>query len=303
MPEGSRDFNPGSYHGGSVWPLYTGWTSLAEYKGDHPVQGFMNMSENMRIGDFWAKGAIEEVMHGTVYKPFGVCWHQCWSEIMACMPALEGMLGWQPDALNHTVTLKPVFPATWDTVTITGLRTGTDLLDMKMEKNDTITAYTFSHKGPEQLTIRMYCMLPPGSSVSGVKITGKEGKYILSPEQFAVHVTFQLKKKAVITIHHRGGVALIPPVPAPWPGNESRGFRILDESLSGDVWSLGFQGQSESTDTFRIRTWTPVREVTGASLIQKEDRDQVYQIHFAQGKTKYVKKQVNFRLGINHSKQ
>ncbi len=102
IPEDAVNFNPGSYHGGSVWPLYTGWTALAEYRNGFPVQGYIHMAENMRIGDFWAKGAVEEVMHGERYRPYGVCWHQCWSEIMVHMPALEGMLGWQPDALSHT---------------------------------------------------------------------------------------------------------------------------------------------------------------------------------------------------------
>ena len=33
-------FKPTGYHYGSVWPLFTGWTSLAEYRYGHNVQGF-----------------------------------------------------------------------------------------------------------------------------------------------------------------------------------------------------------------------------------------------------------------------
>jgi len=296
IPENNMLFNPGSYHGGSVWPLYTGWTSLAEYRNGFPVQGFMHMTENMRIGRFWAKGAIEEVMHGTKYRPYGVCWHQCWSEIMVFMPAVEGMLGWFPDAIHHTVSLKPEFPAGWDSVSVQGLRVGDHRLGMKMKKNDSVTVFVFSHKGPGLLTVHLNCKFPAGTVIQKVAVEGKNSKYVTAPEKFVSEISFDIKKEARGRIRHRGGVCLVPPVPAPLPGQASHGFRVINEHYSQRVWSVRLQGRAGSRDTVRIRAYEPVVVVEGGKLLGKKGNTLFYEIRFQENKQKYMEKQLVLQL-------
>ena len=96
-------FNPRGYHYGGVWPLFTGWAALAEYAYGRPVQGFTHITNNMVIKNYWAAGFVEEVMSGAVYRPAGVCPHQCWSETNIAHPAISGMLGWRPDAMQHSI--------------------------------------------------------------------------------------------------------------------------------------------------------------------------------------------------------
>ncbi|MCX6138048.1 MAG: GH116 family glycosyl hydrolase [Ignavibacteriales bacterium] len=72
-------FNPGGYHYGSVWPLFTGWAALAEYEYGNSTQGFAHIWENIFIKKHWALGFVQEVMSGAVYRPSGICPHQCWS--------------------------------------------------------------------------------------------------------------------------------------------------------------------------------------------------------------------------------
>ncbi|MFA4863875.1 MAG: amylo-alpha-1,6-glucosidase, partial [Bacteroidales bacterium] len=122
VEEGSPHFNPGGYHTGSVWPLFTGWAALAEFRNNNYLQGFSHLMSNILIYQYWGLGFIEEVLHGEIFQPFGVCHHQCWSETMALQPAIEGMLGYQPDALKHQISLKPWFPADWSTVKVSGIR-------------------------------------------------------------------------------------------------------------------------------------------------------------------------------------
>ena len=114
--EDSKHFHPRGYHTGSVWPLYTGWVALAEYKYGNHIQGYSHLMNNINVYKHWAKGFIEEVLHGGEYKPNGVCAHQCWSETMAVQPLIEGMLGLEVDANLNALKLSPavlltLFPA------------------------------------------------------------------------------------------------------------------------------------------------------------------------------------------------
>ena len=122
--EESELFNPRGYHTGSVWPLFTGWTALAEYKNGNFNQGYTHMMNNLLVYRYWAKGFIEEVLNGLEYKPSGVCRHQCWSQTMVSQPILEGMLGMEPNAFEHKVSLSPGLPVDWDSLTVNHIKVG-----------------------------------------------------------------------------------------------------------------------------------------------------------------------------------
>ena len=50
---GSPGYNPGGYHTGSVWPLFTGWVSLAEFSYGHYLQGFSHLMSKLLIHKYW----------------------------------------------------------------------------------------------------------------------------------------------------------------------------------------------------------------------------------------------------------
>ena len=134
VEETSPHFNPGGYHTGSVWPLFTGWAALAEFRNNNYLQGYSHLMSNILIYKYWGLGFIEEVLNGETFEPFGVCHHQCWSETMALQPAIEGMLGYQPDAMKRQITLKPWFPADWDSVKVSWIKMGDQVISMEAWK-------------------------------------------------------------------------------------------------------------------------------------------------------------------------
>jgi hypothetical protein len=95
---------------GSVWPLFTGWASLAEFFGGKPVEAFQHLCSNVGLFTHFGAGYMEEVLHGERFQPAGVCPHQAWSETMVLQPALEGMLGLKSDSLSKRLTLRPYLP-------------------------------------------------------------------------------------------------------------------------------------------------------------------------------------------------
>jgi glycogen debranching enzyme len=104
-----------SYHQGSVWPLFTGWAALAEYRGGQPLAGYQMLMENANLTRAQDLGADTELLSGDFFVPFGRSTsHQLWSSAMVITPALRGLFGIEIDAQKKTVTVNPHLPAGWE---------------------------------------------------------------------------------------------------------------------------------------------------------------------------------------------
>jgi glycogen debranching enzyme len=122
-----------SYHQGSVWPLFTGWAALAEYRGGQPLAGYQLLMENANLTKAQDLGAVTELLSGDVFVPFGRSTsHQMWSSAMVITPILRGMFGISVDAQTKTITVNPHLPAGWDHAEIKGLRVGDETVDLKI---------------------------------------------------------------------------------------------------------------------------------------------------------------------------
>jgi len=104
-----------SYHQGSVWPLFTGWAALAEYRGGQPLAGYEMLMENANLTKAQDLGAVTELLSGDYFVPFGRSTsHQLWSSAMVITPTLRGLFGIEIDAQKKTITVNPHLPAGWD---------------------------------------------------------------------------------------------------------------------------------------------------------------------------------------------
>ncbi|OGU86349.1 MAG: hypothetical protein A3K31_02015 [Ignavibacteria bacterium RIFOXYA12_FULL_35_25] len=253
----SKLFKPTGYHYGAVWPLFTGWTALAEYEYGNSVQAFSHFNENLAIKNFWALGYVEEVMNGSVYKPSGVCPHQCWSETNILHPAITGMIGWKPNAVEQSATLKPRFPLSWDTISVADLRSGKSLLQLSMKRGLNRTVYSIKLiEGPE-LKVQFSPEIPDGMKIKKAFIDKKE--IAIKDSTFrgllAIPIQIQLKTTVEIVFEHTGGIGMYPVVPHPQPGNSSQGFRIISTSLSGKQYTLIVEGKSGTEGNFILNAF------------------------------------------------
>ncbi|RKY53796.1 MAG: hypothetical protein DRP89_05730, partial [Candidatus Neomarinimicrobiota bacterium] len=217
-------FNPRGYHYGSVWPLFTGWTALAEYQYGNSTQGFTHIVNNLYIKNHWALGYVEEVMNGAVYKPSGVCPHQCWSETNILHPAITGMIGWKPDVPEKSAALNPRFPLHWNEVKINNLHAGQTVLQLQMERTKTNTRYEFNLiKGPNIL-VDFTPEIAEGMVIDETKLNGKIIKVCSQTKRglLTEPISFPLKDRVEIVFHHHNGVGMIPLMPQPAPGKSSK---------------------------------------------------------------------------------
>lgn len=82
-------YEPGGYHAGAVWPLYTGWVSLAESKAGRSEAARRHWEQAARLYRLHALGAWPEVLHGDEGYAIGVAADQAWSTAMTLLPLVE----------------------------------------------------------------------------------------------------------------------------------------------------------------------------------------------------------------------
>jgi glycogen debranching enzyme len=118
-------YNPVAYHAGSVWPLFTGWVSLAEYRAGHGLAGYMHLMQNVNLTWTQNPGAVTELLSGDEFQPLPRSTsHQTWSSAMVLTPGLRGLFGLDWDSLDRTLRLAPHLPANWDRATLRNVPLG-----------------------------------------------------------------------------------------------------------------------------------------------------------------------------------
>ena len=148
-------YDPISYHQGSIWPLFTGWVSLAEYRAGRALSGYAHLMQN--AGLTWAQdlGSVTELLSGALYQPLGrSSSHQVWSSAMVLTPALRGLFGLDFDALHHTLRLAPNLPAQWDGAKLHNVPLGNARLEIEFTRRKDGLAVRARSSTPEP-----FCLL------------------------------------------------------------------------------------------------------------------------------------------------
>jgi hypothetical protein len=201
-----------SYHQGSVWPLFTGWAALAEYRGNQPLAGYQMLKENANLT--WAQdlGADTELLSGDFFVPFGRSTsHQLWSSAMVVTPTLRGLFGIDVDAQTKTITVNPHLPANWDRAEIRNVRVGSETIGLTFLQSKGALTVSFT--------------APPSS---GVKLASAQTGTRSLPNQS-------------LTIP-RPAVAVVPFFRKPSPGDRTRSIRVLNEVDAQRQLSLTLEG-------------------------------------------------------------
>jgi len=255
LRDDSRLFKPTGYHYGSVWPLFTGWASMADYQYGNTVQGYSKIMNNLNVYKAWALGTVQEVLNGAVYKPSGVCANQCWSETMVVQPILEGLLGLDVDAGNGKLKLAPALPANWDSLDARNIRIGNSFISMRFKRNGNTLSYGFSSAGKDTITIELSPLLPPGTMILSCRINHKDAPFTTGISSAGTRIKLEFKPgiSDLVEIEYRNGISILPAVQDPKPDYNSEGLRIIDADLHGMVYSVLTENVCGSTG--QIRVW------------------------------------------------
>ena len=134
----SANYDPISYHQGSVWPLFTGWVSVAEYRTGHTLAGYTHLMQNADLT--WAQdlGSVTELLSGQFNQPLGRSTaHQLWSSAMVISPVVRGLFGLEWNVGQNKLTITPNLPADWQDATIHNIPFGNARFDLRFTRSST----------------------------------------------------------------------------------------------------------------------------------------------------------------------
>jgi glycogen debranching enzyme len=249
LPDDHPDYDPRGYHQGSVWPLFTGWVSLAEYHRRRPTPAFAHLYGNVWNYLDGAKGCIEEVLDGDRYQPAGVCPHQAWSESMVLQPLLEGMLGLHPDAQSGRLRLAPQWPPHWTWARLENLRLGDRRISVHFERRREEWLYRFDNDGaPVQIGLDL--SLPPAAAETRVEVDGQR-----IPVRDDATIWFNLEKRRTVRLWVPRFLGVVPPIFRPRSGQPSRGFRVVDETFDGRFYKISCDGRPGASASIELVLW------------------------------------------------
>ena len=165
----SSHYDGSGYHFGAVWPLFTGWASVGEYRYHRELPAYSNLRANALLGADGSLGHFAEVLSGDYYSGFSTSSpHQIWSAAMSVSPLLRGLFGLQTDALKHEITLAPHVPADWTMFSIRNVPLQTARVDFQYRKTANSIVLETTRTGAENCTVEFSPAFSLRTMLSGV---------------------------------------------------------------------------------------------------------------------------------------
>jgi glycogen debranching enzyme len=240
LAESDPFYDPISYHQGSVWPLFTGWASVAEYRTGRSLSGYTHLMQNADQTTNQDLGAVTELLSGAFFQPFGRSTsHQLWSSAMVIVPALRGLFGVDVDAVARTVHVDPHLPADWDGAEIQRLHVG-----------DSMCSLEYRREG-QSMVVRVKDIV--GGSVRVA--SGAKGARVMAD---GMSVAVPLPAVEVAVSHG-----------LPLPGSRTAQMKVLAETGEGRSLKLELEGQAGSVVQLKVRRNLPKLNIhaEGADLV------------------------------------
>lgn len=266
-------YSAGGYHFGSVWPLFTGWASVGEYRYHRALPGFSNLEANAQLALDGSLGHVTEVLSGDYYQPLSTSSpQQIWSAAMVVSPLLRGLFGLQTDAGTCRVALAPHVPADWTWFTLDHVRVGSASLRLAYRKTTGDISLTVTRTGGV-CTLEFAPAVSPRAQILGVEMNGRRVPFQIKKNDVDQHIVLQFPVSAGestlrIRLRNDFGLSLSPPLPP--LGSTSQGLRVLKESWTParDVLTLDIAGAQGKQ--YELGLWNPaqVASVEGAELLR-----------------------------------
>ena len=285
----SRDpkYNPGGYHFGSVWPLFTGWASVGEYRYHRSLPAYANLRSNALLGLDGPLGHFTEVLSGDYYQALSTSSpHQIWSAAMVVSPLLRGMLGLDANTLTHQVVLAPHVPAGWDSFRVGNVSIEGCTLSLAYRRTFETVVLDIRREGTGECSLEFSPALALRARISGAELNGRNISFTVQKNAEDQHVVVKFpvpggSSTLRLTVRNDFGLSIHSELPA--LGSASEGLRVVSETWSENLDSLRLDVSGRPGKTYDLDLWNPaqVRAVDGGTL-PKSDQPRL-QISFPGG--------------------
>ncbi len=298
----SKVYDGSGYHFGAVWPLFTGWASVGEYRYHREFPAYSNLRANALLANDGSLGHFTEVLSGDYYQGFSTSSpHQIWSAAMVVSPILRGLFGLQTNAQSHEITLAPHVPADWTWFGIRNVHLGNLSVDFQYRKTQDSVTVEATRSGTGDCWVEFSPAFSLRTKVVSVEMNGKPLPFKIHPNDEDQHVSMRLPVHAganrmVIRVKNDFGLALANVLPA--LGSTSRGLRVISNSWNSARDQLTVEVSGVPGMDYELGVWNPgqISSVEGAVLTEQgkirieipgaKDKDYSHRtvvIHFGRG--------------------
>lgn len=268
----SKVYDGSGYHFGSVWPLFTGWASVGEYRYHRQFPAYANLRSNALLGVDGSLGHFTEVLSGDYYQSFSTSSpHQIWSAAMVISPILRGMFGLSTDAEKGEIALAPHVPADWTAFAIRNVHVGGVSVDFQYRKTPEDISLEINRSGRGGCAIEFSPAFSLRTKVVSVVLNGKPVSFKMQPNSNDQHLDVSLQLNAganTLVIRTKNDFGLILSNELPHLGSAGRGLRVLSQSWNESRTELTLNVSGLTGATYELGVWNPtqISSVEGAAL-------------------------------------
>jgi glycogen debranching enzyme len=269
-------YNPSGYHFGSVWPLFTGWASVAEYRYRRPFQAYENLRANALLTFAGAPGHITEVLSGDSNQGLSQSTpHQTWSSAMVIAPLLLGMFDLRVDALDRRISLAPQLPANWNNVALRNIRLGEAAVDLRIEQKPGLARLVIAANQASGATLDDSPAFSPHAHIVRATLNGRPLPYTVTASGYDQRANLRIPldgREQAVEVRTEGDVRLAYDSVLPALGGASSGLRLTHESWSADAqtWTLQFEGAGGGVYELAVFGAQEILSVEGGELLRDQ---------------------------------
>ncbi len=240
--EGTPFYDPISYHQGSIWPLFTGWVSLAEYRAGRTLAGYAHLMQNAGLTWVQDLGSVTELLSGDLFQPLGrSSSHQVWSSAMVLTPALRGLFGLDWEALHRTLRVAPNLPASWERAKLHNVPLGNSRIELEFTRQKDallVRARSAASEG--------FCLVPQSA-----------------PRDQPCRAPAAAVQELVLPLP---AVELGIPAQLPFPGARTAQLKVVGERRTANRFEVDFEAPGGAEYDLPVRINQPNMQSKGAEL-------------------------------------
>ena len=268
----SKVYNGSGYHYGAVWPLFTGWASVAEYRYHRAFPAYENLRSNALLGVDGSLGHFTEVLSGDYYQSFATSSpHQIWSAAMVISPILRGLFGLKVEAEKHQIALEPHLPADWTSFGMHNVRIGDVGLDLRYRKTADSIVLEVKRNGTGDCWVEFSPAVGLRANILGVELNGRSVAFKVEPNANDQHILVRFPvyggpNNLLIRVKNDFGLSVNSELPA--LGSASRGLRVISESWNAARNQLTLEVSGRAGTQYELGVWNTaqVSSVEGGTL-------------------------------------
>jgi glycogen debranching enzyme len=294
-------YSAGGYHFGSVWPLFTGWAAVGEYRYHQAQAAWQNLRANALLALDGSLGHVTEVLSGTYYQGLSTASpHQIWSAAMVVSPLLRGLFGLDEDALTHTLTLAPSLPANWNAFSLQNVHVGGATADIKFQRSDDEMTLEVRRSGTGDLFLDFEPALSLRAEVTAVTLNGRPIGFKMQLNDTDQHLQVRFPVyggPSVLRVQMRHDFTVSYSSRLPQLGSRSEGLRILSENWSSKYeLTLNVEGIAGKPYELVVSSAKEIASVEGGTLRKNSNVVDAMLVSPASGKDAYVRSTLVFRF-------